>query len=135
MEIEQHGVGPRVFRTVQSLDHGIRGPLATRWEAFRDHYLEELEGLFVSLRKRAADRSRRRAMALGRAIDPLLTEDHRTASLSRKALHALASAPGVTSVLVGMREEAYVRDAIGMMGWPPSERAKEIFEAARGVEV
>ncbi len=48
-----------------------------------------------------------------------MPEAQRSQPLSRKALWVLASAPGVTCVLVGMREPGYVDDATSMLGWEP----------------
>ena len=52
------------------------------------------------------------------AIDPLLPEARRGATLSQKAIAVLASTPGMSAVLVGMRREAYVDDALPVGGWP-----------------
>jgi hypothetical protein len=56
-------------------------------------------------------------------IDPHLPEERRGATLSQKTLHVLASAPGVSCVLLGMRRPAYVDDALPVLGWPPLSEA------------
>ena len=56
--------------------------------------------------------------AVNGAIDPLLPDDRRGATLSQKAIAVIGSAPGMSSVLVGMRREAYVDDALPVGGWP-----------------
>jgi hypothetical protein len=43
----------------------------------------------------------------------------------------LASTPGVSVVLNGMRTEAYVEDAVGMLGWPPLPEPRRVYEAVR----
>ncbi len=134
-EIEAQAVAPRIMQTVGALDRMITGPLAERWHAWQERYMAQIDALLAALRKRAADRSRRRSLTLARALDPMLPADRRTASLSQKSLYILRSAPGVTSVLVGMRDPAYVTDALAMTGWPPLENAKEILTASRGVEL
>jgi aryl-alcohol dehydrogenase-like predicted oxidoreductase len=53
------------------------------------------------------------------AIEPYLPPSLRNESLSRLALAFVASTPGVSCVLCGMRNEAYVADALGVMTLPP----------------
>jgi predicted aldo/keto reductase-like oxidoreductase len=68
------------------------------------------------------------------SLDPLLPETRRKESLSRKALWVLASTPGVTCVLNGMRSPAYANDSLAVMGWEPLKGVKQVFERmAEGV--
>jgi aryl-alcohol dehydrogenase-like predicted oxidoreductase len=60
-------------------------------------------------------------------LEPLLPAARRGESLSRLAIHVLLSTPGVSSVLVGMRQESYVDDALPVQSWPPLENAVEIL--------
>jgi hypothetical protein len=64
-------------------------------------------------------------------VDPHLAADRRDETLSRKALWVLASTPGISSVLVGMRRAAYVDDALGILRWPPLVPARPAYEAVR----
>ena len=59
------------------------------------------------------------ARAVGEHLDPLLPQELRGESLSRKAIAVLLSTPGVSTVLVGMRRPAYVDDAMGAAGLAP----------------
>jgi hypothetical protein len=134
-DIETQAVLPRVMQTVAALDRAMVGPVGERWQAFKERYLEQLEGLLLSLRKRAADRSRRKALAVSRVIDPLLPPERRAAPLSQKALLVLESLPGVTTVLVGMRESSYVADALTAAGLPLIDNAAAVLSAARSVDL
>jgi len=58
------------------------------------------------------------ARAVADHLDPLLPEDLRGATLSRKAIAVLLSTPGIATVLVGMRRSAYVDDAMGAPALP-----------------
>jgi aryl-alcohol dehydrogenase-like predicted oxidoreductase len=55
----------------------------------------------------------------GEALDPALPEARRTESLSRRALWVLASTPGLSSVLLGMRRPPHVEDAMAVLSWEP----------------
>jgi uncharacterized protein len=66
-------------------------------------------------------------------LDPALPQERRSATTSQKALHVVASAPGVSCVLVGMRRPAYVDDATEVLGWPPlgAESVRAALSAIR----
>jgi aryl-alcohol dehydrogenase-like predicted oxidoreductase len=54
-------------------------------------------------------------------LDPAFPDERQGATPSQKALHVVASARGVSSVLVGMRRPPYVDDATAVLRWPPLE--------------
>jgi uncharacterized protein YyaL (SSP411 family)/aryl-alcohol dehydrogenase-like predicted oxidoreductase len=134
-EIEVRQIAPRIMQALGAVARALQGPPAERFHAWQERYIGEIEALLAALRRRAADRSRARSMALSRAVDPALPEEIRRAPLSQKALHVIASVPGVTTILVGMREPRYVDDAATMMGWPPLENAVSVLGATRKVEM
>ncbi len=135
-DMESRAVAPRVMQTIAGLDRIVPGPLRERWTAFQERYLAELDGLFASLRKRGADRSRRRSLAIARAIDPTLPDALRAASLSQKALLAAVSTPGVTSVLVGARERPYVDDVVAALSRRATvPNATAVFIAGKTVDL
>jgi aryl-alcohol dehydrogenase-like predicted oxidoreductase len=80
-------------------------------------------------------RSREVAAAVERALDPHLPPERRGESLSRKALWVVASTPGVSSALIGMRRPEYVEDALGVLAWPPLEGAETVYAALREAEL
>jgi aryl-alcohol dehydrogenase-like predicted oxidoreductase len=130
-DVEAQVVAPRTGQVLRALDRALS---SDEWLDFRGRYVEALEQLLMAIRDRAAEGSRAQASALHRALDALLPEARRGESLSRKALWVLASTPGVTSVLVGMREPEYVDDALGMLDWEPlddPERALRALAEAR----
>jgi aryl-alcohol dehydrogenase-like predicted oxidoreductase len=128
-EIEGGVIGPRVGQVLSALDRAFGAQPANVWRDWRDRYLPALDGVLRALRRRAADRSRVRSKRLSSVLDPLLPDERRAESLSRKALWALSSTPGVTCVLVGMRQPDYVEDALGMMAWPPAPAPEKLFAA------
>jgi len=94
--------------------------------------------------KLAADRTDERVASLSDPFHPALIRilkrlprlaARRTVPLSQKALLVTRSVPGVTTVLVGMRDTAYVADALAVMGSQPVENAVEILRACRGVDL
>jgi aryl-alcohol dehydrogenase-like predicted oxidoreductase len=134
-ELEERAILPRIGQLVSALDSAFGGGEGEPWQQWRDRYLPELEKLLLAFRRRAADRSAARATQISRAIDPALPEPFRGRPLSQKALLALLSAPGVTSVLVGMRRRGYVDDALGVMAAPLLEDTEAVFSAARGARI
>jgi hypothetical protein len=120
---------------VGALDAGIAGELAHRWSAWRDRYVPELDRLLDGFRAEAGSRSQVQSRAIAAAVDPLLPPERRGASLSQKTLWTVASTPGVTTVLVGMRRPAYVEDATAVLGWPPLPDARPVYEALRSLRL
>jgi aryl-alcohol dehydrogenase-like predicted oxidoreductase len=122
-----------VQQIVRALDSGLDGDLGAAWQSWRSRYLPALGALLGELRRLASERSRAASRAVASAVDPHLPAGRREETLSRKALWVLASTPGVSSVLVGMRRAAYVDDALGILRWPPLAAARPAYEAVRGL--
>ena len=87
------------------------------------------------LRRQAAQRSRDAALAVERVLDPHLPPERRGESLSRKALWVVASTPGVSTALIGMRQPAYVEDALAVQVWPPLESTDAVYQALRAADL
>jgi len=128
-QIEHQMIAPHVNQVMQALSRHLTGAAAEQWEAWRDRYVPQLLTLLGELRREATERSRAKTASLAKALNPLLPEARRGESLSRKALWILASTPGVTCVLNGMRSPAYADDSLAVMGWEPVTRPKQIFES------
>jgi len=47
----------------------------------------------------------------------------------------LASTPGVSCVLNGMRTSAYVDDSLGILSWPPLGEVVPIYQAVQGLRL
>jgi aryl-alcohol dehydrogenase-like predicted oxidoreductase len=126
-------IGALVHQVARALDDGLAGPLGDRWRGWFGRYRPALGGLLGAFRAEAGRRSQAQAHAVREAIDPRLPPQRRGESLSRKALWVLASTPGVSVVLNGMRSEAYVDDAVGILRWPPLADPGAVYEAVAGL--
>jgi len=131
-QIEQQMIAPHVNQVLRALAEAFTGTVAEQWEAWRDRYVPELLALLRTLHREASEKSRLRAEELHRTINPLLPDQRRNATLSQKALWVLASTPGVTSVLNGMRSPAYVEDALQILRWEPLHDPRRIYDACAG---
>jgi hypothetical protein len=113
---------------MQALSRHLTGTAAEQWETWRDRYVSQLLTLLRGLRREATERSRAKTASVSAALDPLLPEARRKESLSRKALWVLASTPGVTAVLNGMRSTDYVEDSLAVLAWEPLTGVKAVLE-------
>ncbi|HEY4106285.1 MAG TPA: aldo/keto reductase, partial [Polyangiaceae bacterium] len=129
-EIESHVIAPELGKVLRALDT-LSGDLAERFRDFRGRYLRNLEGLFLSMRVIAAARSQTRVSAIERALSPSFEPALRAEPLSRQALVALRSLPGVTSVLLGARQPRYVEDALAALALPKLTDPVAAFAALR----
>jgi hypothetical protein len=127
-QIEQQMIAPHVSQVMQALSRHLTGTAAEQWEAWRDRYVPQLVTLLRGLRREATERSRAKTASVSATLDPLLPDARRRESLSRKALWVLASTPGVTCILNGMRSPTYADDSLAVMGWEPLTEVKQIFE-------
>ncbi|RPH82040.1 MAG: DUF255 domain-containing protein [Nitrospiraceae bacterium] len=128
-QIEHQMIAPHVNQVMQAMSRNLTGTAAEQWEAWRDRYVPQLLTLLGVLRREATERSRAKTALVSAILDPLLPETRRKESLSRKALWVLASTPGVTCVLNGMRSPAYTEDSLAIMGWEPLAEVNQIFNA------
>jgi len=134
-QLEEQMIAPAVAGAVGALEQGLEGPLAAVWRAWRDRYLPALDSLLDALRLRAARHSQGIADRLSAALNPHLPPARREERLSRKALWTLASTPGVTAVLVGMRHPDYVADGMEILRWPPLPDAVRLYRAVAELRI
>jgi hypothetical protein len=130
-QIETQMIAPHVNQVLRALTQHLSGEAGDVWQAWRERYIPALLALLKELRREATLKSREKTTAIADIIDPLLPEPRRRESLSRKALWVLASTPGVTSVLNGMRHPAYVEDSLGILEWPSLPDPRPIYEALK----
>jgi hypothetical protein len=131
-QIEHQMIAPHLNQVLQAVPQVVQGPAAEQWENWRDRYTPRLLALLGLLRREAAEKSRTRTGHVARRIDPLLPPPKRSEPLSRKALWVLASTPGVTCVLNGMRTVDYVKDSIAILGWEPLTDPDQVYRAVDG---
>ncbi len=130
-QIESQTIAPHVNRVFQLLTQHFEGRKEEEqiWQSWRDKYVPELVALLKVMRMEAAQKSAKKLSEIQEVIDPLLPEDKQNEPFSRKALWAVASTPGVTSVLNGMRHPVYVDDSLTILQWKPLINPRPIFEA------
>jgi hypothetical protein len=129
--LESQRVLPLLGQALQALDLHLTGELGEQWHAWRARYVPEVQKTMGELRRRAAEKSAARAARLAAVIDPFLPPERRKETLSRKALWVVASSPGVSCVLAGLRDPEYVRDALAVLSWPPLADPAAVFRAVR----
>jgi len=127
--IQDHQITPRLFHAVQAMRSGLSTELAGVFEAWLERYLRALGDLLAIFRADCAGRSQKRSDGISTALNPALPERLRRETLSRKALHAVASVPGVTTVLNGMRQPQYVTDSLEILKWEPLADPERIFRS------
>ena len=127
-QIEHQMIAPHINQVMQALSRHLTGTAAEQWETWRDRYVPQLLTLLGGLRREATERSRAKTALVSAILDPLLPATKRKETLSRKALWVLASTPGITCVLNGMRSPAYADDSLAILGWEPLAGVRRIFE-------
>jgi len=125
--IEDQQIRPQLLQNVSALQSGLPPGLASRFQEWLGRYLPEMQSLCAAFHADCAARSQERSDRIASTLDPALPPDLRGESLSRKALHVVASVPGVTCVLNGMRHPHYVEDSLGILRWDRLPRALDLL--------
>jgi uncharacterized protein len=121
---------PEARRALGSLIGAVGGRPSRAQAELMQSYQQELNGLLERLQARAQASDPRLAASIRAALEPHLPLELRSESLSRLAMSFVASSPGVSCVLNGMRDPSYVTDAVGVMALPPFP---DVFAAARAL--
>ncbi len=134
-EIERVVLVPRVEEAVRSLNQAF-GSRHPGWSEWRDAYLVQLRDAMAALRGHAAGRTRHELGELRAALRPFAGDGERLeaferATFSQLALAAVGQIAGVSSVLVGMRREAYIQDALTSLSLTPLDEPRSAFAALR----
>jgi hypothetical protein len=132
-QIEHHMIAPHVNQVLQAIPRVLQGTASEQWEAWRDRYIPRLLSVLGMFRREAAEISQARIQHVAVALNPMLPESKRTESMSRKALWVLASTPGVSCVLNGMRTVRYVQDSTAVLGWTPLSDPGAVYNAILNV--
>jgi aryl-alcohol dehydrogenase-like predicted oxidoreductase len=126
-QIEALHVRPQLRALAHTLDATAVTETRAAWDDWWARTEAAIDRLILSAGDQVAARSGKGRAALHALIDPALPADRRGESLSRKAIWTVASTPGVSSVLVGMRRGPYVGDALGVLSWPPHHDAVSVY--------
>ena len=126
-QIAQQYAIPRINHLAAALGRATAGGHEENWSRWWARCLPAIQSLLQEIGRRAAEGSRKRTAAVSGVIDPALPAERRAEPLSRKALWTVASTPGVSTVLVGMRRPEYVGDAMTILSWPPLADAAKVY--------
>jgi hypothetical protein len=132
-QIEEQMIVPRLSQTLEALTRSVQPSQAELWHQWQARYLPQLLLLFNAMRREAVLKSRATTAAIANVLDSFLPLARLGEPLSRKALWVVASTPGVSCVLNGMRTPAYVADSMTVLGWAPLPEVRRIYEALRAV--
>lgn len=88
------------------------------WTVMQTEYVEAINRLLALVSGRFNRMASLQAEPISKALDQVLTGEERNLTLSQKALNFVASSPGVSVVLNGMKRGEYVADAMGLMSVP-----------------
>jgi hypothetical protein len=130
-QIEEQVIAPHLGQVLNALTRYFDQAHADQWQQWQARYLPQFLLLLKEMRREAGLKSREKTAAISRTLESFLPMAKLGEPLSRKALWVLASTPGVTCVLNGMRTPAYVADSMTVLGWPPLPDARKVYEALR----
>ena len=133
-QIESQMIVPSVKQVMNALAKPFRGEKAQQWQKWHERYIPEFLTLLKILRYEAAEKSQTQLTSLTQMINPLLPPSIQQEPLARKSLWIIASTPGVTCVLNGMRWPAYVEDALACLQWELIADVRVIYKRLANLE-
>jgi len=125
--IQEQQIHSHLSQTISALRSGLPPELSQQFQGWLGRYLPEMGNLLDAFRAECAGKSQLRSDRIASALNPFLPRELRSETLSRKALHSVASLDGVSCVLNGMRHSRYVEDSMGILKWDRLPAAVELF--------
>jgi uncharacterized protein YyaL (SSP411 family)/aryl-alcohol dehydrogenase-like predicted oxidoreductase len=129
-QLESQRIRPALMEQIQALDQAMQGPITEPWVVWRERYMATFRDVSNDLEEIAL----RRSQELADSVRELLPEQAQApadASLSQLACWVIDGVPGISSVLVGMRQTDYVDDLLPVLDWPRCNNSEQVFEALK----
>jgi len=114
--IAAQAVLPNINKMVRFLHRNVSGSAGEEWERARDDYLQAVNRLLPAVEPVLLARALAANEPLRRRLAAVIGPEGDAMTLSQIALQFVASTPGVTTVLNGMRRVRYVSDATACLG-------------------
>jgi aryl-alcohol dehydrogenase-like predicted oxidoreductase len=128
-QVEADYIRPRVDHVTRHVSLHLVGKVRNDWADWLARYQPALETLLRAIEAEALPAARERSSSIHRQVERLMPQAWRGRSLSQMALGLLLGTPGVTCVLVGMRREAWVEDALRSLELAPPEAGAATWAA------
>lgn len=125
-ELEQGLIAPHVEDALSNLNRAF-GPTHPVWAAWRDEYVPALRQLLAAARAVAAARTRDALETIRQTLADETTPGAASLSAAAFALACVRQCPGVSSVLIGMRQRRYVDDAVASLSLEPLRDPRAAF--------
>ena len=122
-QVQDEALLPRVRGIMAHLEtHPSAGRQTQKW---RRSYRQALDAVLQAIGGVYAEPARQQASRIKAALAEADSTWAAAAPLSRLAVRALRSTSGISCVLVGMRQEAYVEDMLGELQQPVAVRERQ----------
>ena len=116
-QVRHQVIAPQLAQASSALLSALSGSMREQFVQWWTRYGTALHEVFAAVEASLRGRRQDLAHRVAQALDPHLPEPWRALPLSRKAVLTLLSSP-VSSVLVGMRQPAYVHDIVALREHP-----------------
>ncbi len=121
-EFERGVLGKELPYVIAALNQAMAGKhIGQLWESWRERYVHALEQLVLAAQSCASRATNQRNARLRDALLATAPEGMDRPTLSQLAVHRIGSEPGVTAVLVGMRQPKYASEVTATLRFPEWE--------------
>jgi aryl-alcohol dehydrogenase-like predicted oxidoreductase len=122
-ELREYYFLPRVKGVFQFLKQ--QGDLAEEISSWVNSHQEKLEGVLEAVASSYREEAAKRCGQIKKRLSSVDVDWAEAATLSQMAVRALRSTAGITTVLVGMRREAYVEDVLEELARPVEKKQRK----------
>jgi aryl-alcohol dehydrogenase-like predicted oxidoreductase len=128
-QLEAARIRPTLLEQVKALDQAIQGPPAAAWAEWRERFMNQFRNVMNDLEEIALQRSQDLADSVRDLFEEFIPEEQKSATTSKLALWTYANTPGISTILVGMRQIDYVEDVAPVLAWPKLPEVEAIYRA------
>jgi aryl-alcohol dehydrogenase-like predicted oxidoreductase len=121
-ELREYYFSPRVRGVFQFLQQRV--PSGEDISPWLNSHREKLEELLEAVGSRYGEHAAKRCAQIKKNLSSVEREWSEAATLSQMAIRSLRSTTGITTVLVGMRREAYVNDVLEELARPVEKKER-----------
>ncbi len=130
LQVFEQVVAPSVVACTRAAAKLVPGANLEEWEALLDSYQRKLHALATAVTSHFNSRETEAKAPLWRELVAEIAGHSSDMTLSQIALNSVASLPGVTAALCGMKRDPYVAEAAELLALPAFDDPYGAFRAA-----
>ncbi|GIX07727.1 MAG: aldo/keto reductase [Candidatus Poribacteria bacterium] len=131
----EHFLAPSIVQAVQRTEGLIPQARRIEWEPLKEAYSQAVQRMVAAVSSHFNRQETELKAPFWEALVQALGGEAEGLTLSQMAIQTVASVPGVTAVLCGMKREAYAHECVRLLSRRAFRRYEKALEAVAGLEL